>query len=425
MRNLKLFLKDFFQNKGFLVFLSILIEKVVGLLNTIFVVRMISEEDYGLITIIASLFGVFITLNGFGAIQGLLRYGALEKDENNRNQLSNYIFKQGLKRHLLLIVLFFILACFYEFKYYNIWIVVAFFSIRMLGYYLYAFILNYYRVHNLNDKFAKISIFINSLGLLLAIVFTYCFGKYGYLFGLSITPWLALFFYKKTIFSSVLFTLKEFNKKEFWKYSINSSATYFLSELLFMIDVFLIGFLLNEKAVANYKVAIILPMNLMFIPLIFMQTDYPKIVSNSRNIAYLKFYIRNYYKLFIPLSLFIVLIGFMLKDWILPFIFGADYNENGWIFFIILIAVAFNMCFRNLYGNLLSAVGLANKNTRVAFLSLIIMLLLGYVLIQLFGNLGAAIALAVTFMIMGFYSAYIFYQYLHKLENDEQNREIN
>lgn len=419
MRNLVLFLKDFFQNKGFFVFLSILIEKVVGLLNTIFVVRMISSEDYGLITIIASLFGVFITLNGFGAVQGLLRYGALEKDEKNKTQLSNYIFKQGLKRHFLLIVAFFITGCFYEFKYFNIWIVVFFFSIRMLGYYLYTFVLNYYRIQNSNDKFARISILINLVGLLLALTLTYYFGIYGYLFGLSITPWMAILFYKREILSSISFRLNDFNKKEFWKYSINSSLTYFLSELLFMIDIVLIGLLLNEKAVANYKVAIILPMNLMFIPLIFMQTDYPKIVSNSRNIDYLKFYIRNYYKLFVPISILILIIGFVIKDWILPFVFGEEYNENGWIFFVILTAVAFNMCFRNLYGNLLSAVGLANKNFRVALFSIIIMVVLGFVLTQSLGNLGAAIALAITFISMGFYSAYIFNQYLHKLEKNE------
>ncbi|WP_413532791.1 oligosaccharide flippase family protein [Empedobacter brevis] len=418
MRNLVLFLKEFFQNKGLLVFLSILIEKVVGLCNTIFVVRMISEKDYGEITLIASLFGVFITLNGFGAVQGLLRYGALEKEKNNKIQLSNYIFKEGLKRHFLLIISFFIMGCFYEFKYFNIWIIVLFFSIRMLGYYLYVFLLNYYRIHNSNDKFAKISIFINLVGLFLAFSLTYYLGKYGYLIGLCITPWIALLFYKKEIFSTSTFKLKDFNKKDFWKYSMNSSLTYFLSEFLFMIDIVLIGLLLNEKAVANYKVAIILPMNLMFIPLIFMQTDYSKIVSNSRNIQYLKFYIRNYYKLFVPISILILLIGFFTKDWILPFVFGKDYNENGWIFFVILLAIVFNMCFRNLYGNLLSAVGLANKNLKVAIFSIIMMLILGYVLTNFLGILGSAIALAITFITMGFYSAFIFSRYLHQLENN-------
>ena len=417
MNNLIQFLKDFYNNKGLLVFSSILIEKIIGLVNVIFVVRLISESDYGLITLIASLFGVFVTLNGFGAIQGLLRFGALEKEEKNKEKLANYILKQGFKRHIFLIIAFVFVGLFYEFKYVNIWIVVAFFAIRMIGYYFYSFILNYYRIQNQNNKFAKISIFINCLGLLIAVGLTFGFGKYGYLLGLAITPWISLFFYKKSLLKSTNFKLINNDKKEFWTYSINSSVTYFFSELLFMIDVFLIGFLLNESAIANYKVAIILPMNLMFIPLIFMQTDYPKLVEQSKNKSYLLFYIRNYYKIFIPLSLLILLVGFLIKDNVLALVFGEEYQQNGWIFFTILVAVTFNMCFRNLYGNMLSAVGLANKNASVAIFSIILMFVLGTFFIHFYGVIGAALALSITFISMGFYSFLLFRNYLNQLPN--------
>lgn len=417
MEGLIRFLKDFYQNKGLLVFLSILTEKVVGLINTIFVVRLISPEDYGLITLIASLFGVFITLNGFGTVQGLLRYGALEKELESKQKLAQYIFKEGFKRHLILFILFIFCALFYEFKYFNIWIIIGFFGFRMLGYYFYSFILNYYRILNRNDFFAKISMLINGVGLILALALTYGFGTYGYLIGLAITPWLALFFINRSFVSTIPKSIPSLDIKSFWKFSINSSATYFLSEFLFMIDVFLIGLLLNESAVAQYKVAIILPMNLMFIPMIFMQTDYPKLVENARDKAYLQFYIRNYYKLFIPLVTMMLIVGFLLKDWIIPFVFGPEYQQQGWIFYVILIAIAFNMCFRNLYGNLLSAVGLAHKNSRVAALSIGVMSVLGWVLITQFGIIGAALALSLTFISMGFYSASLFYRYLHQLSD--------
>ena len=77
MNNLLLFFKEFYKNKGLLVFLSLFVEKLTGFLQVVFIARMISEEDYGLITLIASVFGVFVTLNGLGTTQGLLRYGAL------------------------------------------------------------------------------------------------------------------------------------------------------------------------------------------------------------------------------------------------------------------------------------------------------------------------------------------------------------
>jgi len=409
------FLKDFYNRKGLLIFSSFLLEKIIGLINVIFIVHMISEDDYGLITIIASIFGVFITLNGFGTIQGLLRFGALEKTEEAKNKLAQTIFFLGLKKQIILIALFCFIACFYEIKYKMIWVVILFFAIRMLGTYFYSFIQCYYRIQNRNDKFSSISIIINLIGLCILLFLTFLYGKYGYLIALTITPWLSLFFYNNKIFSSFKSNISTINMKEFWNYSFNSSITYFFSEILFMIDVFIIGLLLNEADVANYKVAIILPMNLMFLPMIFMQTDLPKIISKSTDKKYLNYYISNYYKLFIPLSLSILILGFFIKDFILKFIFGSNYANNGWIFFIILTAICFNMCFRNLYGNLLSAVGLAKKNSIISISSILLMLVLGLLLIPKYEILGAAISLAITFITMGFCSAIIFYNYLKKI----------
>lgn len=415
MRSFLLFLRDFVRNKGLMVFLSILIEKVTALVNTIFVVRLIAQEDYGLITLVASLFGVFAAFNGLGASQGLLRFGSLEKEIEDKEKLAHSIFLKGLQRQLILLVFFIITALLYELKYPDIWLIVLFFAVRLIGFYFYMFIKSYYRMRNENDQFSKISITINIVGLLLVLAFTYFYGMFGYLFGLAITPWISIVFFPRLLFDSARSFDLKLDMKTFWNYSFNSALTAFLSEMLFILDVFIIGLLLNELEVANYKLAIILPMNLMFIPVIFMQTDYPKLVENCRNKQYLLFYIRNYYKLFIPLSLFFITIGFFLKDWLIGFVFGEKYQHNGWIFWIILIGVGANMCFRNLYSNLLSAVGWAQKNTIVAVVSILMMTILGFIFTYSFGIVGAAIALTITFTSMGIFSAFLFSNYLKQL----------
>ncbi len=409
------FLQDFINNKGIIVFLSIIVEKLVALINTIFVVRMITAEDYGLLTIIATLYGVFMTMNGLGSVQGLMRFGSIEKTKETRDQLANYIFKLGLKRHILLTIVFFLISMINELKYPSIWTIIIFFVIRMIGAYFYSFILSYYRIQNENNLFALIGIKINGIGLFITLILTYYLGVYGYLLGLVITPWLALLFLNRKIFIGHYALPLNYNSKTFWNYSLNSSITYFLSEMLFLIDVFLISLFLDELAVAQYKVAIILPMNLMFLPLIFMQTDYPKLSKNYQDKAYLLFYIKNYYKVFIPLCLLILLIGYLLKDWLLVFFFGQAYADNGQVLFVILIAVTMNMCFKNLYSNLLSAVGRAKSNSIVSIVSLVIMVALSLILIPIYGVLGAAIALAITFILTGFLSAYYFRNYLNSL----------
>jgi O-antigen/teichoic acid export membrane protein len=96
---------------------------------------------------------------------------------------------------------------------------------------------------------------------------------------MAIMPWISLIFLKRNIFVHNNFPIN-INKKEFWKYSLHGSMTYFLSDILFSMDFLLIGLLLSENDLAMYKTAIIIPMNLSILPLVFMQTDYPKLAKN-------------------------------------------------------------------------------------------------------------------------------------------------
>lgn len=415
MNNILQFVKNFNANKGGFVFASFVIEKLIGLFNTIYLVRLIAKEDFGLITLISSLFAIAITLNGLGSVQGLLRYGSMEESEEEKNKLAQYIFKTGLKKHILLTIGFTIIALFYEIKFIGIWMIVLWFTIRFIGYYFYFFILTYYRIHHQNNRYGSISIFVNCVGSILTFLLTWKLNTLGYLFGLAFTPWLSLLFFKSIIFQKSILNLKTINLKEFWSYSLQSAINYGLAEVMIMLDVLFIGLFLSETDVANYKIAIILPMNLIFLAAVIIQTDFPKIVTHANDKNYLSQYIKNYHQIFIPLGIVISLIGFFIKDWVVTFVFGPEYGQVGWLFFIILIAVVFNMCFRNLFSNLLSAVGLAKENTKVALTSIGTMIILSVILIPLFGILGAAIALSLTFITMGIWSGYLFKKYLQSL----------
>src|SRR5690606_19048257 len=152
-------------------------------------------------------------------------------------------------------------------------------------------------------------------------------------------------------------------------------------------------------------------------PLIFMQTDYPKIAQNFENSRYLKFYIFNYYKIFLPLGILVIIVGYFIKDWIVPFVFGKHYADgNGWVFFIILVALVGNIWMRNLYGNMISAIGKAHWNTYISAGALIIILILGVLLIPKYGITGAAIGMAAAFTFTGIAGMVLFYNYLGKLK---------
>lgn len=412
MGGLKEFLSRFFSNKGHHVFFSFLIAKICGFLGSLVIIRLLPENEYGILSIVMSVCAIFLPFSGFGSNQILLRYGAISEKENKQN-LSSYLFFKGIFNEIILIVIFVGISLFYAPKYENIIIIFLFFGIRLMGFYLSNHIQTYYRISGKNDIFAKVSNAINIGGFILLLVLTYLFKFYGYLLAIALIPYLSLFWLKKEMFSAKRIVYD--NKKEIWRFGIFTAATSVISETLFSLDVMLLGFLMNENAVANYKVAILLPSNITVLAISFMQSDYPLLSKNYQNKNFLKSYIKNYYKIFIPICILILGFFYFFKDLLLKVFFGTNYSDNSNLMMILLLGFTFGMLSRNLFGNLLPAIGKIEVNTWVSILSLIILCVTAYFLVNTFGILGMGISLSLVLIWEGLAYLTFFGNYLKKL----------
>lgn len=412
MGGLKEFLSRFFSNKGHHVFFSFLIAKICGFLGSLVIIRLLPENEYGILSIVMSVCAIFLPFSGFGSNQILLRYGSISEKENKQN-LSSYLFFKGIFNEIILIVIFVGISLFYAPKYENIIIIFLFFGIRLMGFYLSNHIQTYYRISGKNDIFAKVSNAINIGGFILLLVLTYLFKFYGYLLAIALIPYLSLFWLKKEMFSAKCIVYD--NKKEIWRFGIFIAATSVISETLFSLDVMLLGFLMNENAVANYKVAILLPSNITVLAISFMQSDYPLLSKNYQNKNFLKSYIKNYYKIFIPICILILGFFYFFKDLLLKVFFGTNYSDNSNLMMILLLGFTFGMLSRNLFGNLLPAVGKIEVNTWVSILSLIILSVTAYFLVNTFGILGMGISLSLVLIWEGLAYLIFFGNYLKKL----------
>src|SRR5690606_11117241 len=121
-------------------------------------------------------------------------------------------------------------------------------------------------------------------------------------------------------------------KKELWSYGIHAAGAALLSDMLFSADILLLSFLMDESAVANYKVAILIPANITFLAVTFMQNDFPELAKNYLNRSFLMNYISNYYKIFVPVSVIILVVGYFERNEILHLFFSEKYSDNGFIF---------------------------------------------------------------------------------------------
>lgn len=415
MKSLQEFLRNFLQKKGQYVFFSLLIAKICAFLGSLFLIRILPETEFGTLSIVASIFAIFAPFSGFGSPQILLRYGSISKNTEEKKSLSKYLFMQGFGYQILLGIIFLAISIFYINQYEDILLIFLFFTIRLIGFYFLNHIQSQFRIFDQNAKFGLVNNVVNISGLVLLLLLSYFFGLKGYLFALAITPFFALFWFKKTDFRSAI-TKHHFSKKELWNYGIHASGTALLSDLLFSADILLLSFLMNESAVANYKVAILIPANITFLAVTFMQNDFPELAKNYLNKNFLTNYISNYYKIFLPISLIIFLIGFFWKSQILHLFFSEKYSDNGFVFAILLLGFCLNMLLRNLYGNLLSAVGKMKLNTAVSLLTLCFLVIFSFVFVEIYGVLGMAISLSLSMFLSGIMLCFFFSNYVKKLK---------
>ena len=415
MNSLLIFISDFFRNKGHHVFFSLLIAKICGFIGSLFIIRLLPENEFGTISIVASVFYIFLAFNGLGSNQSLLRYGSINQSSSNKRELSRYLFRKGLVYQLMISALFLLTSFFYITKYEDIFIIFLLFTVRLVGYYFLSHIQAELRISGNNKGFALVSNVVNIAGVIALLVLSYFFGLVGYLIAVAFTPFLALIWYRREHLISATSNFI-FTKKEIWNFGLNAAGTALLSDALLSADVLMLSFLMNENAVATYKVGLLIPVNITFLAASFMQSDYPVLAKNSNDKVFLKNYLFNYYKLFIPISGLIFITGFLFKAEILSFFFSAKYAESQIVFIIFLGAFCANMLLRNLYGTLLSAVGMMKMNTVISVLTLILLLVFSFIFVSKFGVEGMAVSLSLSMFLGGLMLAFCFYLYWKDLK---------
>ena len=270
---------------------------------------------------------------------------------------------------------------------------------------------------NKNYAFSEV---LNSLILLLSIIIlSYTFEEKGYAVALLITPIITSFFFiskikieLKTIKKIPLFNIA------FWKYGFFASLSNVVTQLLFVIDILLIGYLLNNsELVTNYRYISLVPFSLLFLPRVFIITDFVTITENIFNKKYVIEYIKNYLSLFTVISILMTLFCWFFSADIL-ILFEESYSQYILSFRILIIGISGIFIFRNLFGNLLSSIGFAKTNYYIAMVSLTINIISNFFLIPLYGILGAAITTAVLMWISGILSGMSFwYLYTKKLSS--------
>jgi len=178
----------------------------------------------------------------------------------------------------------------------------------------------------------------------------------------------------------------------------------------------MIGILLAQSTqVATYKAASLIPFSLIFIPSVFMQTDFVYIAEKYEQKQYLISYYKKYLMVFLLITAVILGIWYSCGDLIVR-IFGPEYIDAKPLINILMINVFTTFLFRVPLGNMLAAVGKASWNSYSAMALLGINLLLNLWLIPLFGVYGAAYATVSSIALSSLLNVILFLVYLKQLD---------
>ena len=206
--------------------------------------------------------------------------------------------------------------------------------------------------------------------------------------------------------------ISEFKVKELIKYGLQLSIANVISQLLYAVDILLIGnILMDEKLVAQYKVANILPFSFLFLPIVVMTSDFVMLAKkSSTDKGYIRSYYLNYLKIFFVISIAMLLFFFLFSKELYT-LFGEQYSDSNNLMFIFSVGVAGALLFRVPLGNIMSAIGWPKVNLVVSILTLIVNVFLSYYLLNLYGIEGVAYATAFLMWFSGllFLGVFVFY----------------
>jgi O-antigen/teichoic acid export membrane protein len=375
---------------------------LVSLLASWVALQFIDNSSLGVVLFSYNLILFLLPISGLGLPQSLIRFSALNQNQEDRNSIFLYVLKYGFLSSLGMILLVIISSFFIPFQFEKTQFYVIILSFLILPSFLFEVVKAQLRLNHDNKNFAYSEFLFSIIFIILITSLTFYLKEIGYLISLLLAPILtSLFFIKKLkIRAKQIKKLPELNFS-FWKYGFFASLSNVVTQLLFVIDILLIGYLIKDaEMVTNYKYISLIPFSLLFLPRVFINTDFVTFTEKIADKKYIINYIKSYMLLFLLISILLIIVSYFFGSFILRLL-DTGFAKYHATFFIMMVGVCGIFIFRGLFGNLLSAIGKANVNYYIALIALFLNLISNYYLIPELGIKGAAITSAILMWLTG------------------------
>lgn len=425
MREIKAFINSFLRRDGLWVFLSTLMIKVSGVILSVAIVRLLPVDEYGSIAFAMSVISILTVFGGLGSNWSLLRFGPALPSYIKKYQMFRHTIEYGVVYTFPVIIIIIIGSFFLPPNLNNSQVYLIILSFSILTSFFYESLKSYFRIIGRNKIYSRSNVLGSYILLLLSIILSYFFGGRGYVAALVLAPFFSFLLFYKHIFHWRN-KLTEINDKNYYSYGLYTGLGMIANQATISLGPIIAGYLnASSEDIALYKVATIIPFNLLIIPSMIMTTDFVHFSKNSEDPELLKKYYFQYFKTILIISIvpFCILLAF--KKQILIILFGSVYVEATEMSSMMVVGVFFSFLFRTPLGNMLAAVGKAKWNiyhTLFWFIAVVPISILCY---KYWGIKGITITVSFVFIFSGFISLIMFLIYLKKLKVIQARKQNN
>ena len=415
MTQIKEYINGFINRSGSYVLFSTMAARVLSFLGSWIALQLIEAKELGVILFAYGIVQFIIPIGGFGLHQSLIRYGALLKSEDEKQQLFSYVLKKGIVASIAIILVLVGIGYFIPFQFDKTYGYFSILSLSILTVFILEIIKIQFRLQHKNRLYAITEFWYNIILTGLIFGLSYLFQGMGYIIALIVSPvFTALFFIKKLNVKLHIKNNLKITNLSFWKYGFFGGLSSVVTQLLILIDIILIGYLIDDPvAVTNYRYISIIPFSLLFLPRVFITTDFVTFTEKIHQKDYINRYIKNYMLFFGVVSILLLLFSYFFAEQIL-YIFGVEYMDYADSFLILIMCIVGIYIFRGLFGNLLSSIGKIELNYYIISIAIVINVISNYYLIPLYGIKGAAITSAILMWFTGILSWLSFLYFFRK-----------
>lgn len=416
----------------FSIFISNVLSKVVVFLGGIVLVRILSQNDYGIYSYAINAFNMLFILNDFGASNAALQNLTEEKNNKKKQQaIIKYSIKMGIIGSLISGGLILISPLFYpyeieEAKYLTpmlclvpiLTVVMTLFTILL-------------RANFENKKYAVLNLTQTIASYAFLIPMSYLWGIKGAIlsryFYIIVTIILGIFLTRRLrLKTGKENQLTKIEKKSFTKYALVTQVNNTIGSLLIYIDTFMIGLLIaTPESVALYKVASTIPAALEFLPNCVMVYVIPYFVLHNKEQKWLK---NKYSKLIkygvLGYGLFslVLILG---SKFIMNTLYTPEYSEAILPFIVLMIGFFFSATFKIPTNNILFAMRKMRFKLVITISSGILKIILNVLFINKFGIMGAAITTTFINIFSSVLGVWYTNRILKKMKIEEKEIENN